>query len=153
MLIRRVKIEELDSVYLMGYDVWGEDLSLNEYLLECRNSSKYKLGCWYVLVVNDKPAASLIVYSGQFGLVKHCYGIGSVATDNEMRGKGFASYLVQSVTHQLLNEEKARAVFLHSDINTEFYEKLGYQCIQSTSCMVHLDQSSNSFEDSIPSYF
>jgi len=153
MLIRKVKTEELDSVYLMGYDVWGEGLSHNDYLVECRNSSKYKLGCWYVLAVNDKPVASLVVYSGQFGLTEHCYGIGSVATDYEMRGKGYASYLVQSVTHKLLNEEKARAVFLHSDISTDFYVKLGYQCIQSTSCMMHLEPSSNSFEGSIPSYF
>lgn len=153
MLIRKVKIEELDSVYLMGYDVWGEDLSVNEFLLECRNNSKYKLGCWYALIVNDKPAASLIVYSGQFGLAERCYGIGSVATVYEMRSKSFASYLVQSVTHKLFNEENARAVFLHSDIDAEFYEKLGYQCIQGSNCMMYEDQSSVSYEELMPSYF
>lgn len=152
ILLRKALKQDLDAIYLMGYDVWSEGLSQEEYLLGCQNGSKYKLGDWYVLLSEDKPAASLIVYFEQFGLVENCYGIGSVATNPEMRKKGYASHLIKSVTEELFVRKNTEAVFLHSDIDPRFYEKLGYQRISQTNCM-YQSKNGNEYEGSAPSYF
>ena len=156
MLVRQAKPDELAAIYLMGFDVWGEDLSHHDYLIECHSSDKYALGSWYVLLVDSVPVASLIVYAAQFGLAPQCYGIGSVATASEHRGKGYASQLVQSVTHALLEEKNAEAVFLHADISLGFYARLGYQCLQNTACMGRFKASVSHPADylgALPTYF
>ena len=135
MQIRTACRHELDTIYLMGFDVWGEGLSRDEYLAGCQSSKKYQSGVWYVLVVDEKPVSSLIVYSDLFGLGQGCFGIGSLATDPAMRGKGVGSQLLRGVTEKLLNAPEAIATFLHADIDHHYYEKLGYQRIQSGDCM------------------
>lgn len=152
MVIRKANKTELDTIYLMGYDVWGGDLPIDEYLTHCQNSDKYGSGCWYVLIIEGKPVSSLIVYSNKFGLSKGCLGIGSVATTPQARGKNYGSQLVLHVTQQLLNDVDSNTVFLHSDIGYMFYEKLGYKRINQTDCMFISGHQSD-FDGSIPSYF
>ncbi|MGF1741901.1 GNAT family N-acetyltransferase [Vibrio profundum] len=152
MLLRKAHESELDSIYLMGFDVWGDKLSRSEYLKGCQNSPKYRSGAWYVLVVDDIPVSSLIVYSEQFGLSKRCVGIGSVATHPEMRRLGFAYHLVEGVTQRLLSDTGVDVVFLHSDIQHIFYQKLGYSTIAETDCM-YISRQHAEFQGSIPSYF
>lgn len=152
MLIRKAHESELDSIYLMGFDVWGDKLSRSEYLNGCQNSPKYRSGTWYVLVVDDTPVSSLIVYSEQFGPGQGCVGIGSVATHPEMRRQGFGYHLVEGVTEQLLSDTDVDAVFLHSDIQHTFYQKLGYSTIAETDCM-YISRRRTEFQGAIPSYF
>lgn len=135
MQIRTACRHELDIIYLMGFDVWGEGLSRDEYLAGCQSSKKYQSGVWYVLVVDEKPVSSLIVYSDLFGLGQGCFGIGSLATDPAMRGKGFGSQLLRGVTEMLLNAPNTVATFLHADIGHHYYERLGYRRIPGGDCM------------------
>lgn len=48
-IIREEKIDEMDEVYFMGMDVWGQEYSLDEYMSECRGAHKYPNGTWYIL--------------------------------------------------------------------------------------------------------
>lgn len=97
MYLRLAEPDELDIVYLMGFDVWGDGLSLDEYLSCCRSNGKYSKGTWYVLVEKEQVVSALIVYSGTFGLQKGCFGLGSIATHPQLRHKGYASKLIHLV--------------------------------------------------------
>lgn len=137
MIVRRAAKADMDSLYLMGFDTWHGGKTADAYLADCRGDSKYAAGEWFVLVDDERPLASLVVYSEMFGLAEGCFGLGSIATDPPTRGKGYGSYLTKSVTDLLLKERGAKAVYLHSDIDTGFYANLGYTCLaKGDSCMV-----------------
>lgn len=126
----------MDVIYSMGFDVWGDGQSLQNYLMDCRQSSKYQSGTWQMLCINDEPVSSLIVYENQFGLSKNCYGIGSVATAPVHRRRGYAAHLISEITQRLLSQQKANAIYLHSDIDTDFYRKLGFESVGVSGCMI-----------------
>jgi ribosomal protein S18 acetylase RimI-like enzyme len=150
---------------MMGFDVWGDGLSQEQYLEECRLSLKYRRGTWKVLEnENAQIVCSLIVYS--FG--NESFGIGSLATHPEFRNKGFAKHLVKQVLQSLkesstVNETSKVEVYLYSDIGTEFYENLGFQSLPSelqkvvgSICMVWGVQPSvcsAALGNNLPSYF
>ncbi|MCF7505036.1 GNAT family N-acetyltransferase [Vibrio sp. L3-7] len=152
MHLRKAELHELDTIYTMGFDVWGNGLSLDDYLTVCRNSEKYLSGTWYALVAKDNVVSSLIVYRDMFGLAKGCCGIGSVATPQELRHKGYASELINLVRTELFTRYNCKALYLHSDIEHQFYNKLGFVNVGSSDCMYILNDSSD-FDGRIPDYF
>lgn len=148
---------ELESVYLMGADVWA-NASLPEYLLACENSAKYRRGVWYVLV--DESGAlvsSLIVYRFSEG---H-FGIGSLATGANFRNRGHGSRLVLDVLRIIDEEFFGDCVFLYADIQLQFYERFGFVVLPKTlqkhsvsKCMVRLKTVDLALDAiSVPDYF
>lgn len=124
---------------MMGFDVWSESASAEEYLKGCYESEKYKKGQFKVLEDGDMLLSSLIFYQLSHGW----FGIGSIATPAELRKQGWAAKLTLDVAEQLETEMGARAIFLFADINPKFYEKLGFvplpdtfQNYKSSICMV-----------------
>lgn len=152
MYLREAKANELDGIYAMGFDVWHDGLSFEDYLTDCRNSDKYQAGTWYVLIENDQIVSSLIVYSGMFGLKEACFGVGSVATPQDLRGLGYASHLVSLVKMELFATHHCKTIYLHSDIGHQFYSKLGFVSIEGSNCMV-ISNGSVDLDGSIPAYF
>lgn len=106
----------------MGVDAWAEGSSEHKFLEACYASPKYRQGSWYVLAEGAQLLSSLIMYS----LGDHCVGIGSIATPPALRGKGFASTLVQQLVREMEASDPDAIFFLYSDIRPEFYEKLGF---------------------------
>ena len=51
--IREATDKDMEVVYMMGYDVWGDKMLSQEYVTMCQGSSKYKKGKWYVLEETD----------------------------------------------------------------------------------------------------
>lgn len=152
-VIRRPLPQEMDSLYAMGYDVWGQGDDLPTHLHDCRTSPKYQAGEWYVLVDDQQPLSSLIVYRHGYHLPSGCVGIGSVATAADQRRQGYASKLVSVVSELLLAESECHAIFLHSDIGAEFYRQLGYQPVmEDSACMVR-KTSPDVYLERIPDYF
>lgn len=157
MQIRNATPQEMNEIYMMGFDVWADGASEDDYLEGCHNSPKYKKGSWWVLEDQGKLVSSLIVYNLGEGI----YGIGSIATPPECRRQGYASRLTESVSEEL--EEQAKAIFLFADIKPEFYEKLGYvrlpanlQKYDSSTCMVRStkdEQIWNQKSVDLPTYF
>ncbi|CAG23166.1 hypothetical protein PBPRB1295 [Photobacterium profundum SS9] len=144
---------EMDSIYLMGYDVWGDDFNIETYLNGCRNNKKYVLGEWYVLVVDGLAVSSLIVYHDQFKLAESNFGIGSLSTSSDFRKNGYAKVLINLVVTQIFTTTEAKVIFLHSDIGQQFYEQLGFKCIANTSECMYKKKSIDVELRGIPSYF
>lgn len=154
--IRKARQGEFDQIYMMGFDVWA-DGSQQEYLDECRTSSKYKKGTWYILEEDSQLVSSLILYKFNQNQV----GIGSIATPLQLRKQGCASKLLSDVITQIEAETSNTIIFLYSDIAPEFYGKFKFvklpdsaQRYKTTTCMargqgvlVHYDKLS------IPEYF
>ncbi|KJF95875.1 GNAT family N-acetyltransferase [Photobacterium angustum] len=152
MFIRKAERHELDTIYAIGFDVWGDGLSYEKYVAGCRGSNKYQAGTWYVLIDNDQILSSLIVYQNIFGLKEGCAGIGSVATPNSLRGRGYASDLINSVKKELYINHNVKAIFLHSDIPPKFYQRLGFTTIKGSDCM-YISMDTYDFDGSLPAYF
>ncbi|TDL82428.1 GNAT family N-acetyltransferase [Peribacillus frigoritolerans] len=161
--IRAAGNEDMESVFMMGYDAWGDKLAVQDYLNVCNESSKYKNGVWYVLVDTEtnKLLSSLIVYTlkPSKGLV--IKGIGSISTPPELRGKGYASILIKETIKELEEKEHCNLIFLYSDIDHIFYNKLNFKAIPTSKqkyknsvCMYYsstLEIETISYE--VPAYF
>lgn len=152
MYLRTANTDELDSIYEMGFDVWSDGLSKDEYLSCCRNSGKYSKGTWFVLVEKEQVISALIVYSGTFGLQEGSFGLGSVATPPKLRHKGYASKLVNLVKAELFAHQNGKVLYLHSDIDQQFYRRLGFVGIEGSDCM-YIASDDAEFKGSIPDYF
>ncbi len=153
MQLRTAETNDYRQIFLMGFDEWAEDELEHSYLAQCHASQKYQQGRWYVLEHEAELVASLIVYRQGYDLPENCVGIGSVATEPSKRRNGYASFLIAAVCDKM-REQEISAIYLHSDIDREFYEKLGFVCFSSefSKCMI------NCFgvlpaSDKVPSYF
>ncbi|MFJ7640065.1 GNAT family N-acetyltransferase [Peribacillus sp. NPDC097225] len=144
--IRKATSEDMESVYLMGYDVWGENMPSDEYITMCNQSSKYKKGTWYILENPEtkEVISSLIVYELPSSEGSTSRGIGSIATPFTLRKRGYASALIQQVIQELERNEKCTDFFLYSDIGMEFYNKLKF---------IELPPAKQKYKDSICMYY
>jgi predicted acetyltransferase len=156
--VREALVSEYESIYMMGYDIWGEGLSRLDYLDLSMKSVKYQKGQWYVLKNKSTLLSSLIIYR----FSEKTFGIGSIATPCTLRRQGFASQLILDRLNFLKKELKASAIFLYSDIDPGFYEKMGFQKLpkkdqkyKTTICMVYRsDPEKEVTGDSVvPEYF
>jgi predicted N-acetyltransferase YhbS len=134
MKIRPAATHELRTIYLMGIDAWGHNMSEKDYLAGCYASPRYKIGRWFVLEKAGAIVASLIVFKNALNLPPRYFGIGSVATAKHHRNKGYASLLVSQVCN-LLRDEHGIAIYLFSDIGLPFYQRLGFEPFEDI-CMV-----------------
>ncbi len=157
--VRLAASRDHNTIFLMGFDVWSENLSEEEYLLSCRESKKYQSGTWYVLEKEGEIVSSLIVYS----LESDNYGIGSIATSPIHRNQGFASELIRDVIQQLETKKNSTSVFLYSDIDSNFYRKFDFielpkefQRYTSSKCMIRPSSNISLVESksiNVPNYF
>lgn len=157
MIIRKPTADEMNCVFMMGYDTWGEGQAKSDYLTECHASPKYKKGFWHVLDNGEQIVSSLITYQNNFGLADRCYGIGSISTHPKFRKMGHASFLIRGVIQQI-ETAGAAAIYLFSDIDPRFYETFGFLLAPGTKCgdshcMVReIAPAAHSVKD-LPSYF
>ncbi|MBM7602482.1 putative acetyltransferase [Metabacillus crassostreae] len=161
--IRKATKEDMKSIYMMGFDVWGDNMSSEKYIAICQESSKYQKGTWYTLedLHTKELLSSLIVYELSPSKDIIVKGLGSIATPLQFRKKGHASLLVKEVINELEQKESCNHFFLYSDIGADFYSKLGFmeipyekQKYKESVCMYYsqsYDVDSISFE--IPNYF
>jgi predicted N-acetyltransferase YhbS len=122
MQIRNAAPEELDGIYRMGFDAWGEGSPLDTYLESCRKSRKYREGTWYVLVDGKGTICSSLI---RYVLSQDTCGIGSLATPRERRRQGYASRLLTLALARFETEGYGNAL-LFSDIDPEFYRRHGF---------------------------
>lgn len=121
-LIRKPSPEEMETVYLMGFDAWGQGQRQEDYLKGCRLSAKYRSGSWRVLEDRDQFLASaLLVHALSDGA-----GIGSIATEPVRRRRGSAAALIRGVLCEL-DRSGVERVYLHADIAPEYYERFGFR--------------------------
>ena len=114
--IRAGRADELNAIFMMGFDTWHGGMSEREYLDTCLASPKYPQGDWLVLARGGVLVSSLIVYRQGLGLPAGCWGIGSVATPPEQRRQGYAAMLVQQVIAEA-KRDNIRGLYLFSGID------------------------------------
>ena len=94
----------------------------------------------------------------QFSLPEKCAGIGSVATGQKYRKRGYGALLIANIL-ALLKEQNITAVYLFSDIAPQYYQQFGFELISGqqpyndTHCMVLAFDSVDKMGDRIPEYF
>jgi len=146
---------ELDDIFLLGFDVWGDGATRRDYLNQCHASEKYRYGRWHVLTLNKKIVSALIVYTSGFNLPTDAYGIGSLATAPDCRGRSYASELMRRTLMRLDGDSNQRLVYLFADIDSSFYRRFGFtECHSSCGsvCMVRsMDPKMTNPE--LPNYF
>lgn len=150
---------DFDDIFIMGFDVWSDGLSNEEYLKACHESPKYKSGTFLVLEDQGLLLASLIFYS----LNDSTYGIGSIAVPSIERNKGYGTKIIRDALSYLESKKHDPTIYLYSDIDPEFYERFGFislpadlQKYEFTTCMVRAKSNmifSQSDLSKIPNYF
>ncbi|WP_100488971.1 N-acetyltransferase [Sporolactobacillus pectinivorans] len=161
--VRKAESKEMDTIYMMGYDVWSNHSAPNEYLEICRHSVKYKQGEWYVLTElgTNRLLSSLIVYKLDLHDQTVIRGIGSIATVGYCRKAGNATELVKTVISILTKQDACDDFFLYSDIGAQFYNKLGFNALprsrqkyKESICMYYSQTKDTPSSDcKIPDYF
>ena len=125
MTPRLAVAEDMNSIYSMGFDAWGENATTEEYINACTNSEKYKLGKWYCIEGDNEILSSIIIYFGSSGLVEKYCSFGSIATSPNHRNKGYASHLIAESVKNLVQEQYL-GIFLFSEVGTSLYSKHGF---------------------------
>ena len=145
---------ELDAIYRLGRDAWGEGCTEEVYLDECRRSVKYERGTWHVLTSGGRIGAALIVHAEGFSLPAGCHGIGSVAAAPDARRRGHASRLLEDVL-KALERSGSRGVFLFADVETSLYARHGFEPVDRADGASCLWRAFGSGDDppGSPSYF
>ena len=114
------------------HDVWGGGLSLEEHVRRRVASRQHNRAKWFVGCVDGRVATSLGAYPLQFryrGELLSGIAIAAVHTHADFRGRGFAPRLIRWVEDFLRTEDRAAISVLYSDINPDYYARLGYvQC-------------------------
>lgn len=125
---RRAKEEDMRLIFTLGYNEWGEGLSLEEHIEKCMNSLKYENGEWFVIedTDNDAVVSALIAYNLHKEGEPVVKGLGTFATEPFMRTKGYGSKLIEQ-TIERLEAERCHHFFLYSDIDTKFYKQFGFE--------------------------
>lgn len=121
---------ERAQVFRDTYAIWGRPgLGIEEHVQWRMSSPQHTRATWYVGCVDKRPVASLATYPLQFsrhGRIEQGIAIGAVHTLEEFRGRGFATQLFHWVENRE-SRQGARMSLLYSDINPEFYARVGYQ--------------------------
>lgn len=158
MNIRQGNKEDHETIFMMGYDAWGEGLPEADYLRQCMSSPKYPQGTWYVLEDASGLVSSLIVYRTGFDLPADCWGIGSVATPPALRKKGYAGKLLQHVI-DMAAEESIRGIYLFSGIDPDYYARFGFIPVPAAPadlpglCMVLSFRDADQLKGVFPTFF
>lgn len=120
---------EREAAYRNVSDVWSMGLSPEEHLRRRLTSPKHQSARWYVGCLDGQVVTSLGAYPLELRIHGHVLpsvAIGSVHTLPAFRGRGLAPRLLDWV-HAFLQARGTRATLLYSDIEPEFYARLGYR--------------------------
>lgn len=121
--------EERRAAHANVHDVWSRGLPLTEHVARREGLALNRRATWYVGTLNGRVVTSL----GAHPVIFHVrgeelpgIGIAAVHTPPEFRGRGFAPRLIQFVEASE-QPRGARISALFSDIDPEYYARLGYR--------------------------
>lgn len=127
LTLRSAAMSEMEAVYLMGKDAWGEGCAEAEYLRLCRESRKCRRGRWHVLTTADGGLlCAAIAYRLPPLAGRLTLGLGSLATVPEARGRGYASLALNGLLAGYRRHCRAEVFLLFADIEWRFYQRLGF---------------------------
>jgi len=138
--IREATQPERELLFKEAYQVWHRNRTLEEYIRD--NAKEDDYGIRYVVDLEGELVSSLILLKLAPIMGKKVYGIGSVLTSKPYAGRGYATILLRTCIQMIERDEDA-LIFLYSDINPDFYKRLGFrslspelQKVKKSPCMV-----------------
>lgn len=140
---------DLDAIYALGQDVWGEGMEPTEYRNLCRHSIKYLTGQWYVLVLADGDLVNAVItYELPLQAGKTTLGVGSVATTSGQRNRGLAGEALDTLLSGYTEQFEIEQFVLFSDAHQHLYESKGFvplppslQAYEHSVCMLRASAS------------
>jgi GNAT superfamily N-acetyltransferase len=127
--IHPASAQEREAAHRNVFDIWSKGLSLADHLRYRLDSPSHSRAAWYVGTVQGQVVVSLGCYPLAFrlrGADVPGIAIGSVYTRSEFRGQGFAPRLLAWVEDHERQRRKAAISVLYSDIEPDYYARLGY---------------------------
>ncbi len=161
MIFRQVRPEERQLLFEEGYKEWPKNRTFEQYCID--NGKEDAYGIRYVLEVDNEIVSSLILLKLKDINGKKAFGIGSVLTPKKYSGKGYATRLLNECIKLAFDNDSI--IFLFSDINPEFYERVDFkrlpqhmQKYEKSVCMAYCkntvwDELINSSINNLPDYF
>lgn len=125
MIIREATRNEHEKILVDGYREWPKGRTYEAYCEDNKKEDAY--GTRWVLDVGGEIVSSLILLRFSSARSVSIFGIGSVVTPPEYRGKGYGSALLTGVLSQI--KAQPSAVLLHSGIGADFYVALGFTAL------------------------
>ncbi len=134
MLCVKADQKQVEEIFRQVHCVWPHAEDPEEHLQKRLASTQHKRAVWYAGIVENCVVCSLGAYPyelfGPDGKVKTARVFGAVFTPAAERGQGYASQLLRSV----MQSYEAQGIYdflLYSDIEPQFYEKLGFESVPS----------------------
>ncbi|QDR79935.1 GNAT family N-acetyltransferase [Sporomusa termitida] len=161
MLFRQAAKAEIPFLFQEGYKEWSKSRTFEQYCID--NSKDDAIGTRYVIEESGQILSSAVLMRLNSIKGKDVYGLGSILTSKNHRGKGYGSELVKKCINLIPNNNII--IFLYSDINPSYYEKLGFQILpkelqkyENSVCMAYCNEFVwpeliNAGVDVIPNYF
>lgn len=161
MIFREATKEEIHLLYQEGYQEWSKNRSFEQYCLD--NSKDDAVGTRYIIEKNGEIVSSLVLIRLNNINGMEAYGLGSIVTSKIHRGNGYSMELIKRCINRIPSHNTV--IFLYSEINPHFYEKLGFRILSdklqkydSSVCMAYCeddvwDDLLSTKADVIPNYF
>ncbi len=161
MIFRKANKKETPLLLQEGYQEWSKNRTFEQYCLD--NSKDDAIGTRYVIEKNGEIVSSLVLIRFKNINGMEVYGLGSILTSKIHRGNGYSFELIKKCIN--LIHSYNTIIFLYSDINPGFYEKLGFRILPdkfqkygSSVCMAYYqddiwDRLLSTDVDVIPNYF
>jgi N-acetylglutamate synthase-like GNAT family acetyltransferase len=129
------------EIYKYTYLEWGDKLTLEEYFkreefLGSTSFSKKHLNTWVLVDEQNNILSSLETYE----MKNSVFGIASVCTPKQNRGKGFASFLLKEVIQKILNSKFKAKFLLFSEVEPKIYKNLGFKEIFTQEYFIKFTQ-------------
>ena len=134
----RANKAEQQVAFANVYEFWGNDLPLEEYVQWRMNSLHHQRATWYVGIADGTVAASLGVFPMHLqrdSKIEKTMFIGAVHTAPKFRRRGYAAQLID-FSEQDQQQDGVEWSFLFSDINPEYYARMGYQISDAPSVCI-----------------
>lgn len=161
MIFRQARPAEIGLLFSEGYKVWSKNRTFEQYCLD--NGKEDAYGTRYVIEVAGEVVSSAILLNLPAINAKKAFGIGSVLTPKTYAGKGYATKLLKNCINNVYGDNTL--IFLFSDINPFFYERLGFRLLPphlqknvKSPCMALCkdnvwNELMNCSLDTLPNYF
>lgn len=161
MIFRQAAKEERAFLFQEGYKEWSKARTFEQYCID--NSKDDTIGTRYVIEENSRIVCSSVLMQLQSISGLAVYGLGSILTSQNHRGKGYGSELIKRCIN--LVPDANTIIFLYSDIHPSYYEKLGFQSLpaklqkyEKSICMAYCQEPvwsalANANAADVPDYF
>jgi GNAT superfamily N-acetyltransferase len=136
MQLHRAGVDEQRERDRLTHDAWGDKLTPAQFIareerLRAHAWPRKSMMTWFLRDDAGAVLASCETYemrSFMSGVEGSSFGIASVFTDGPLRGKGYATRLMDLVLARVRDDHApAQAMLLFSDVGARIYERSGYR--------------------------